>query len=149
MDELSNHPYAQIIDAMRTVVGRIVLGVAAIAFGAFLGGLTATNTWSGGLDGVLGFHYWIIPSIFTTVGIIALPATLLFLILFPRTEWPLWTVLIATLLIWWNTHKTIHWLLHNSAPAKLQKIVDDANEQVAKQLQEERKRNENIKAQRE
>lgn len=110
--------------------------------GAYLGGLTSTYSWSDAFAGISEFHHLVVVSIlFIGIGLFALPATLLFIIMFTRSEWPLWTVTVATLLIWWNTHKTIYWTLHESAAAQIQKIADDANQQLAKEVEEERKKN--------
>ena len=141
MNDFAGYPLSAFLNALRTVIGRIVLGVVAIALGAFLGGLTATTTFAGGCEAVLEFHMLAFISIFSSVGIIALPATLLFAYVFIRFEWPLWTVLLATLLIWWNSHKTIYWEINDSPAAKIHKVLEAAEREV-KQTDEESKKKE-------
>ena len=111
--------------------------------GAYLGGLTSTYSWSDAFAGISEFHHLVVVSIlFIGIGLFALPATLLFIIMFTRSEWPLWTVTVATLLIWWNTHKTIYWTLHESAGAKMQERIDTMNKEAAKELEDERTKKE-------
>lgn len=149
MNEPDDYPLAPFVSAARTVLVRLLLIALAIAVGAYLGGLSATHSWLNGLAGLLQIHTLAFNSIFFSVGIIALPATVLFAVLFVRSQWPLWTVVIVTLLMWWNTHKTLYWVLHESASAKIQQALEtafrDTMGDAAKQPEVDRKKSDAVR----
>jgi hypothetical protein len=121
---MENHPLAPAVDALRTVTGRVVLIFAAVLIGAALGGFTATRELSGAWGALSGFFPWAAASFLYSVGIVSFSATLIFALLFIRREWPLWTVAAVTLLMWWNAHETIYYLLHEGAGARALQKVD-------------------------
>ncbi len=136
MNNIENYPLAPALDALRTVTGRVVLVFAATLFGIALGGITATHAVSGAWGALTSFMVWAPTSFIVSVGAITFPAALLFAVLFIRSGWPLWTVSAVALLIWWNAHKTIHWTIHESAGAKVQKQMDAMVEEISKRHQE-------------
>jgi len=124
VSHLENYPIAPFLDALRTVTGRVVLVLGTVVLGSCLGGITATRELGGAWDAIGSFFLWAASSFLFSVGVIAFPAAFLFALLFVRREWPLWTVTVVALLIWWNAHKTIYYLLNQSAGAKTQKQIE-------------------------
>ncbi|MCX6899986.1 MAG: hypothetical protein NT105_14975 [Verrucomicrobia bacterium] len=141
MNEFTDYPLSVFLGALRTVVGRVFLVSVAVVLGAFLGGVTALRSWEGGCWAVSAFYFLFATSIFTSVGIIALPGTLLIACIFARYEWPLWTVFLATLLIWWNTHGAVSWVAYESPMAQMRLMFEKA-EQEANQAAEKAKKQE-------
>lgn len=135
MIRFDNEPYAQIQDALRTIVGRLFLLAVAVVLGSMLGGLTATHAVPGMWEGVLGFPMLLSASIFYGIGLFVLPALLVYAIISIRWEWPLLLSLIFVPLMWWNMHKTLRWTVYDSLSAKkmqqidkqMQEVVDKAN----------------------
>ncbi|MBI5821046.1 MAG: hypothetical protein HZA88_18920 [Verrucomicrobia bacterium] len=140
MKELIGYPLSIFVSALRTVVGRVLLAFGAAALGAFLGGLTATTTCAGGCWAVSEFIMMAVSSMFTSAAIIALPATLIFICVFARFEWPLWTVLVATALIWWYTHASVSWLINDSPAAQMQRILEKAEREAEEATQKAKQR---------
>ncbi len=127
MNDIANYPLAPFVSALRTVTGRVVLVCAAVVIGSALGGMTAMDQMGGAWEALGSFFEWAAVSFFFGVGMIAFPAAFLFTLLFIRYEWPLWTVVTVVLLLWWNSHKTLHYIFHESASAKIQKQLDEFN----------------------
>jgi hypothetical protein len=121
-----------------------ILVIAAVVIGSALGGITATDHIGGAWKALGSFFAWAASSLFFSVGIIAFPAAFLFAVVFIRSEWPLWTVAIVALLIWWNSHKTIYYLFNESAGAKVPKqmdaMIDDINKRQQQQPKSQRTR---------
>jgi len=132
MNDFENYPLAPFINALRTVVGRAGLVIAAFILGVLVGGISAERAFSGAWDALTSFPAWSAFSFFFGVGFVAFPAALIFSIMFIRSEWPLWTVFAVTLLVWWNFHKTIHWAEHDSPAIRIEQQVQAAAEEAAK-----------------
>src|SRR5687768_1048039 len=126
MDEFTNYPLAPFINALRSVVGRVTLGFLAVILGVYLGGATGAQSFIGGFAALASFPSLIAASLFVGYGILVIPIVLFFIILFARSEWPLWIVAIVAALFWWSMHTTVHFMLHESAAAKMEKMVNDA-----------------------
>ena len=141
MNEFTDYPLSVFLGALRTAVGRVFLVSVAVVLGAFLGGVTALRSWEGGCWAFSELDTLFVTSIFSSAGIITLPATLLFACVFARFEWPLRTVLLATLLIWWNTHRAVSWIAYESPAAQL-RLMFEAAAQEANQAAEKAKKQE-------
>lgn len=125
---LDDYPYAQIREAMGTVIGRTAVFIAAMLLGSMLGAATATRSLTGLLLGLTEFPGLMVGSFFSGVSFILLPALLIYLILSVRCEWPLWPTLIVCLLMWYNIHKTIRWTAYDSPTAKhMQQLHQEIN----------------------
>jgi hypothetical protein len=136
MNEIENYPLAPFVNALHTVIGRVILVFVAVIIGSALGGITATNHIVGAWEAISSFFIWSASSFLFSVGIIAFPVVFLFALFFVRCKWPLWTVVVVVLLMWWNSNKTIYYLLNESAGAKVQKQMDAMMEDINKRLQE-------------
>ena len=124
MDELRDYPLASFVNGLRSAFGRVLLVALAVIVGAFLGGLTATHSFGGAAGAVVALPMMTFGSIFFAVGLITLPTILIFAFVFARYELPWWTVFIATLLMWLNTHQVIYWTLRESPSAKVEEAIN-------------------------
>jgi hypothetical protein len=107
-------PLASFANAFRSVLGRgILVGASAMA-GFFLGGWYHSGSLAmgnlaevpwGALFGMLPMLALV--SLFTPVGIVTIPATLIFTICFVRSQWPLGLVLIVAVLVAWNVNSVL------------------------------------------
>lgn len=120
MIRFDDYPYAQVKEALGTVLGRVGLVVLAALGGSILGGLTANRSLEDLWLGVIGFPGFGLASIFFGVGYFVFPVLLLYTIVSIRCQWPLKLTLICSLLMWWNIHQTIRWTLYDSPMAKQQ-----------------------------
>lgn len=135
-----DYPYEPIREALGTVIGRICLVLAAVLLGAALAGVSATREISGCLAGWLGFIGFNLASLLLGFGIFVFPLVLIFAIFFVRNEWPLATVLVCTVLMWWNQHKTMRWMLYDSPEAKQRQAINEAMQQALEQRPKEVRR---------
>lgn len=137
MTRLHDYPYGQFREALSTVIGRLSLVAAAVLVGSVLAGLTATRSIEGIVVGIIALPGMSAASLFYGVGIFVLPVVFVFAIMFARSNWPLWLPLICTLLMWWNLHGTIRWMVYDSPSAQqrqklmneIQGAVNRANDQ--------------------
>lgn len=120
MIRFDDYPYAQLREALGTVLGRVGLVVLAALGGSMLGGCTATRSLEGLWVGVIGLPALSLGSIFFGVGYLVFPVLLLYTIVSIRCQWPLKLTLIGVFLMWWNVHQTIRWTFYDSPMAKEQ-----------------------------
>lgn len=120
MSRFHDYPYAQFREAFGTVFGRVGLVVLAAIGGSMLGGLTATGSVEGLWLGIIELPGLSFASIFFGVGLVVLPALLVYAIASILWEWPLQLTLLCSLLMWWNIHKTIRWTVYDSPMVKQQ-----------------------------
>ena len=134
--------FTAITDALRTVFGRIFLVIGAMALGASLGGCTAGDSIAWGLGAPLMVPGLILGSVLSPSGIFAVPMSFFFTLLFVRRQWPLWTVLIVTLLFWYHAHAEIkaqiQWDRYDSPLAKLNKRLDEHLKESDQQRRKDR-----------
>lgn len=139
MIRFDDYPYAQIREALGTVLGRVGLVVLATLGGSMLGGCSATRSLEGLWIGVIGLPALSLGSIFFGVGYLVFPVLLLYTIVSIRYQWPLKLTLIGVFLMWWNVHQTIRWTFYDSPMAKEQQKSQEewnrALEEVARKNQ--------------
>jgi hypothetical protein len=124
MNELDDYPLAPFVNGVNGAFGRVLLVALAVVTGAFLGGATAGHSLQSACSAVTTLPILVVSSIFFAVGIVSLPAIFIFAVVFSRSAWPLWMVLVATLLMWWNTHKILTWSLYDSPAARIEKTLN-------------------------
>jgi hypothetical protein len=118
----------------------VILCFLAVILGVFLGGATGSHSFIGGLSAVAAFPSLVAASLFIGYGILVIPVVLFFIIMFARSEWPLWAALSVTALLWWSMHVTIHFALHDSPVAQLEKKVRGAMIEASRQAAEARRK---------
>jgi len=110
MRQFDDYPYSQFREALDSVLGRVLLVVAAALAGSMLGGFTATQAFDGLWLGLIQSPSLGLASMFFGIGIVVLPAIALYAFVSIRYEWPLRLTLICVGLMWLNIHKTIRWI---------------------------------------
>jgi len=114
MTLFDDYPYSAIRDAFRSMLGRLMLVLLSIFLAAVLAGITATREIGGAVVGIVTLPGMLPASLFVSVGSVVCPLVILFACLFARSEWPLRTVGIGVVLMWWNLHATLRWTLYDS-----------------------------------
>lgn len=123
MNRFDDFPYGPLIQALNTLVGRILLVAAAALAGFMLGTMTAMRSWQGLQAGFAEAVMLGVNSIFFGIGLFAIPVTLFFTIGFVLWEWRLRYVLVVTLLMWINIHQTVRWTAFDSPQAQAMKAM--------------------------
>lgn len=123
MNRFDDFPYGPLIQALNTLVGRILLVAAAALAGFMLGTMTAMRSWQGLQAGFADAVMLGVNSIFFGIGLFAIPVTLFFTIGFVLWEWRLRYVLVVTLLMWINIHQTVRWTAFDSPQAQAMKAM--------------------------
>ncbi|MEQ1749950.1 MAG: hypothetical protein ABL974_11035 [Prosthecobacter sp.] len=113
-----DYPYAPIREALGTILGRIALVALSILISAMLAGVTATRSLAGIVIGLVTLPAMIPISLFWSVGFFVLPFLVIFTCMFARSEWPLRSVVICVILMWWNLHGTMRWAFFDSPLVK-------------------------------
>jgi hypothetical protein len=114
MIQFGDYPYAPIREALSTIIGRIALVACSILISSMLAGVTATRSLAGIVIGLVTLPGMIPISFFWSVGFFVLPFLVIFTCMFVRSEWPLRSVVISVILMWWNLHGTMRWALYDS-----------------------------------
>lgn len=109
MIDFDDYPYSAIRSAMGTTLGRIGLVAGSIVLGSMLAALSATGSVLAMFGGAIATPLLCLSSIIAGYGAPLLPMVMIFAVCFVRWQWPLWTVLVCTVLMWWNFHTTISW----------------------------------------
>lgn len=125
MSRFDDFPYGPLVTAFNTLVGRIALVILASILGCMLGTMTALRSWNGLWEGLTSAGTLSFSSIFYGIGFFALPVLLLFTLGFVLWEWRLRYVLIATLLMWVNIHRTVRWVRFDSPFAAVMQMMQD------------------------
>lgn len=123
MNRFDDFPYGPLIQALNTLVGRILLVAAAALAGFMLGTMTAMRSWQGLQAGFSDAVMLGVNSIFFGIGLFAIPFTLFFTIGFVLWEWRLRYALVVTLLMWINIHQTVRWTAFDSPQAQTMKAM--------------------------
>ena len=122
-------------DAFATLFGRIVWVIVCITIGLWMGGMTASRSFDGLKMGFLELFGLSVASFFFGPGLLVFPLVLLFLVLFIRYEWPLRYALICTLLMTWNSHRTLRWTFYDSPMAKMERQMNEKLSKTAAEAQ--------------
>lgn len=123
MNRFGDFPYGPFLNAFNTLIGRIFLVVLATLLGSMLGSMTALRAWQGLWEGLSQVGMLSVGSLFYGIGIFAFPAILLFALGFVLWEWRLLYVLIPTVLMWANIHRTVRWTEFDSPLAQKMKAL--------------------------
>ena len=118
---MDNFPLTPLLDAMRTLIGRIfVFFVVVITFSG-IGAATGSRYLGDLVGGVIGFPLVCFNSIFYSYGLLVLPLLFLFVIGFVVYEWPLRFLIVPAVLMWLIAHDSTHFITYESATAKMMK----------------------------
>lgn len=120
MIHFDDYPYAPIREALSTILGRIALVALSVLVSSMLAGVTATRSLAGIVIGLVTLPGMIPISLFWSVGFFVLPFLVIFTCMFVRSEWPLRSVAICVILMWWNLHETMRWALYDGPLVKQQ-----------------------------
>lgn len=118
MIRFDDYPYAPIREALSTILGRIALVALSVLVSSMLAGVTATRSLAGIVVGPVTLPAMIPISLFWSVGFFVLPFLVIFTCMFARSEWPLRSVAICVILMWWNLHGTMRWAFFDSPLVK-------------------------------
>lgn len=134
MNFFDDYPYSAIREAFSSMLGRLGLVLLSIILASMLAGLTAMGSLGGAVLGPLALPTTLPVSFLFSVGIVVVPFVILFACLFARSEWPLRTVGICVLLMWWNLHGVMRWAIdqQNGPAAKEMRRVE---EEIERSLQ--------------
>ncbi|TLD69718.1 hypothetical protein FEM03_15430 [Phragmitibacter flavus] len=106
---------------------------AAFILGAMIGVISSADSWAEIRDNIIEIPLIIVSSLLFGRGLIVFPVMLVLAVLFIRWEWPLWIAIVVTLLMWWNTHKTLQFVTFSDPIDRAMKKYDadkkKANEQ--------------------
>lgn len=133
MVDFDDYPYSQIRAAGSTLFGRLIVLAAAFILGAMIGVISSADSWAEIRDNIIEIPLIIVSSLLFGRGLIVFPVMLVLAVLFIRWEWPLWIAIVVTLLMWWNTHKTLQFVTFSDPIDRAMKKYDadkkKANEQ--------------------
>ena len=114
MTLFDDYPYSAIREAFSSILGRLGLVFLSVILGSMLAGITATREIWGVVIGLVTLPGMLPSSLFVSVGLVVCPLVILFACLFASSEWPLRTVGVCVILMWWNLHGTLRWTLYDS-----------------------------------
>ena len=119
-------PIDPIIDAFRSLLGRFVLVLMAVAFGYGIGTAIAAKSLSFLGPGIVLFHATAFSSILVSYGALVLLFVFAFAVLYVIFEWSEWSLLFPLLICIWVGWDTTDYAINRSPIGRMERQINES-----------------------